>query len=325
MANTTEESKVKRPSFSPPKGEAIPEVEVLTNKGEDEVVKNHTEPEPTPPSKKLEAPTPPAKFITKGGPDKEASFDKVLGPEDLPIAKPDSPDDQKPVSSKSDPDTEKKSDTIEEIDLDEVDMSPNTNPGTNDSNGPSLAGRIVKLGFILLLIAFGASGWYLYLTSSPEGGLTLPGQTQPTPSPEPTEAPPTPTPVDRSAITIEVLNGAGISGAAGTTADTLAAMGYTIADTGNAANSNYTETEIYLSSDFPEEMQAFFLDELEDEFGPATLTGDLEGEDLEYNTRIVLGRNWFETEGEVEGTTDETEAEEPEPSPTEALDEEPTE
>ena len=65
------------------------------------------------------------------------------------------------------------------------------------------------------------------------------------PSPEPSVTPePTPAGLLRSEITIEVMNGSGVSGAAGKLATTLEELGYTIGEVGNAEET--TGYELYV-------------------------------------------------------------------------------
>lgn len=93
-------------------------------------------------------------------------------------------------------------------------------------------------------------------TPTPEAALTpVPTskpKTSPTPSPSPKPSPsPTPTRVattaaelKRQAISVQVLNGGGVVGAAKKAADFLAGLFYTIAATGNAENYDFEKTEI---------------------------------------------------------------------------------
>jgi hypothetical protein len=140
----------------------------------------------------------------------------------------------------------------------------------------------------------------MYLTTSnPDmlgSGFSL-GSSNPTPTPTATPVPPTPTPVDRSPISIQILNGSGVSGAAAKTAETLEGLGYTIADTGNADNANYETTEIYTTPDFPDELTATFLTDLKDEYGSASISGQIDTLPDDANARIVLGTDWT-TKGE---------------------------
>ncbi|SDF42777.1 transcriptional attenuator, LytR family [Blastococcus aurantiacus] len=62
-----------------------------------------------------------------------------------------------------------------------------------------------------------------------------------TPSTPTSEAPPTAAP---SEVTVEVLNGSGTPGLAGTAAEALTAAGYVVASTGNADSMDHTRTQI---------------------------------------------------------------------------------
>lgn len=79
-------------------------------------------------------------------------------------------------------------------------------------------------------------------TPFPTSGLT------PTPSPKPKATPtpttkPTPT-VKPKGVSIRILNGSGVVGAAGKAADFLKSLGYEIVGMGNAENYNFEKTEI---------------------------------------------------------------------------------
>ena len=63
----------------------------------------------------------------------------------------------------------------------------------------------------------------------------------------PTDAPTSTTPaepVDPSEVSVAVFNGSGVAGVAGTAADDLTGVGFTVASTGNADSTAYTATEI---------------------------------------------------------------------------------
>lgn len=79
-------------------------------------------------------------------------------------------------------------------------------------------------------------------TPSPSGGPTPTSNPKASPTPKVTTTP-TPT-VKPKGISVRVLNGSGIVGAAAKVADFLKSLGYEIAGTGNASNYNYEKTEI---------------------------------------------------------------------------------
>jgi hypothetical protein len=73
-----------------------------------------------------------------------------------------------------------------------------------------------------------------------------------TPTPVPTPVPtstPTPKPVDKSTISILVLNGTGKSGGAAFLKSQLEGLGYTDIEVGNAEKQDYEETEIAFSKE----------------------------------------------------------------------------
>lgn len=117
----------------------------------------------------------------------------------------------------------------------------------------SKKGLIIILIVLLLLLAGGVGG-YIYLTSGMKVPLsavistflpTKTSQTSPNAHPTPTAiVTPTPVPVDKAGFTMKVLNGSGIPGAAAKLQATLTADGYSISSTGNADNSEYTQTQI---------------------------------------------------------------------------------
>ncbi len=133
-----------------------------------------------------------------------------------------------------------------------------------DDNYPSLGGdtyivekevRSGMLGyfFLIAIVAFligigsmAAANFYL-LNSKPSFNLPFlnTATATPTPAQEPTRAPtPTPAAVDKSEVSINILNGSGITGAAAKLESSLDSDGYNVITRGNADNSDYTDTII---------------------------------------------------------------------------------
>jgi LytR cell envelope-related transcriptional attenuator len=109
---------------------------------------------------------------------------------------------------------------------------------------------VAFLAFILGLGAMAAVS-YFGLISLPLPKLSLTSNVgsllgaKPTPTAQPTQiAAPTEVPVNLAQYTIAVLNGSGITGQAGKIKDSLTSGGFTVNSTGNAANANFTKTEI---------------------------------------------------------------------------------
>ena len=126
------------------------------------------------------------------------------------------------------------------------------------SNNESKKGRRKK--FLVLLSILGLAIFGIVLIASGLGGsteeiiITSPTPTiagvavntstpDPTPSPEPEEK------VDRTEVSISILNGTGISGEAGLLLSDLEDLGYENIDTGNATSLDNEDTSVTFSSD----------------------------------------------------------------------------
>jgi len=105
---------------------------------------------------------------------------------------------------------------------------------------------------LIILLAIGAGAWYLFGRSNQEIATD-----NVTPTSEETQmteeiATPTEEVVDRASVKIQILNGTGISGAAGDLEDNLKKLGYSDFKTGNADNFDHEATEILFGSTVPE-------------------------------------------------------------------------
>jgi|GEM_PF-1237924 len=132
--------------------------------------------------------------------------------------------------------------------------------------------RFVKIGaLVLILVILFFGGKKILGSKSSQTPVTLspsPSPTEfqlPTDTPAPSDSPtpavtstPTPKPtgnpvdratgLDRSSVSVEVLNGSGIAGVAGKMSDTLKSFGYKVSSTGNADNFDFANTEIHVKS-----------------------------------------------------------------------------
>lgn len=165
-------------------------------------------------------------------------------------------------------------------------------PSANQASKKEARGcNPLLVGISAFSLIIGIAGWVLYFSTTSQinifGGSNAP---EPTTLPAALAISPTPTTTSKAAIPLEVLNGSGVSGLAGKTADTLEGMGYTILKTGNADNSNYKTTEIYTNPEFTDTKA--FLEDLEEEFGSATVSGSLK--DSTASARIIVGKDWAE-------------------------------
>jgi len=109
------------------------------------------------------------------------------------------------------------------------------------------------------------------------------------PSLTPPPTSPTPTVVPNSAVKIQVLNGSGQAGQAGIVADLLTKNNFTVADTGNAANFNYDQTQIQVKSSVSLTIVAQITQSLQPDFDPQILTEKLP-DSSEYDIIITTGK-----------------------------------
>lgn len=100
---------------------------------------------------------------------------------------------------------------------------------STDETGESYAGEVVTQDYAV--------------SSTPASTISSTSEAATTPAPSaPTQTAAT---IDKTAVTIKVLNGNGVKGDAQKVTDLLTAVGFKIASTGNAKNFSYTETVIY--------------------------------------------------------------------------------
>lgn len=163
--------------------------------------------------------------------------------------------------------------------------------------------KFVLLLFILFIIGGIAAGaWYLLQTPDLQDQLDEIGPSQQT-SPQPTQEPsPTEEPVELSELTVEVLNGTGISGEAGYLQERLEDMGFEDIEVGNAEDQDYEETIVYFSDEIPASVRQQLIEELEEIYIDVVLRSE---DDMDVDIRVVTGprRNApTATEAPEEGT-----------------------
>ena len=143
---------------------------------------------------------------------------------------------------------------------------------------------------IILIVAALVVGGIIMVVSGKAGSLS---SFIASPSPTPTSTPiPTPTPdvsqLDRSTLSIQVLNGSGIAGAAGKMKEALEEKGYTVGDTGNAENYDYTSLEITVKKD-KEAYLTLLESDLKEAYSLGTTAATL-ADDVPYDVRIIVGK-----------------------------------
>jgi hypothetical protein len=127
-------------------------------------------------------------------------------------------------------------------------------------NSPKSPGKSLYIVLFLLLVVIIGIGAAQYLSSRSDNSndnaptaieFDEPSDTAPTPTPnlEPTStATPSASDLERGDLSVVILNGSGVSGAARKLSDTLTELGYEVESTGNADSSDYESTEIEVSS-----------------------------------------------------------------------------
>lgn len=140
------------------------------------------------------------------------------------------------------------------------------------------------VGVCLLVAAIGVG-----IISVSKGSFPI-SFARPTPTPSPIPTPVvTPTPaVDKKELEIEILNGSGVAGVAGTLKTLLEEKGYTVAGTGNAKNYDYEKTEIQVTAD-KEAFLSVLQADLAGSYVIGTATADLKAS-LPYNAVIIIGK-----------------------------------
>jgi hypothetical protein len=144
--------------------------------------------------------------------------------------------------------------------------------------------KLFTAGLIVVLFVFGITGWVFYLTNRYVEKTT---QEEITLEEEITEEPtaiPTLTQLQREEITLEILNGSGVAGAAGDAAEVFEILGYEVVEIGNA--DNIEGNELYVNPDF-EDLIDILLEDVEEELDISSISGELDGSDA--SARIILG------------------------------------
>jgi len=149
---------------------------------------------------------------------------------------------------------------------------------------------------VFLLVAIISALFYFFATGTlkfepkEEEVVTSPTET-PTPSPTPVE-------FDRADITVEVLNGSGVGGAAGAMESFLEELGYENIEVGNADNSDYENITIQVKKEF-EDIASLIVEDLETDYVVNSDYETLDG-DSEYEVVIIVGVEASEDDTQVE-------------------------
>lgn len=143
---------------------------------------------------------------------------------------------------------------------------------------------LMIVGGVILLIGLVVGGILVSrsATSEPEEIVITPIATA---TPEPT-----PEPVEMSSVSVQILNGSGVTGRAGEIADLMMEIGVEEdkIETGNADNYDYLEVEVAVREDLDESVYSQIEEALSDEYSVAEVDGL--SEESEYDVVIVVGQ-----------------------------------
>lgn len=149
------------------------------------------------------------------------------------------------------------------------------------SGKKSIWWAIIVVGVAVLV------GGGLIFLSGRSGGLSG-FVAQPTPTPTVTPIPTLAPALSRADLTIQVLNGSGVVGAAGKMRELLEEKGYSVANVGNTDEYTYEETQILVKQDL-EAYLTMFKEDLGEEYSIGSTSASLE-EDSPYDAQIIVGK-----------------------------------
>ncbi len=153
-----------------------------------------------------------------------------------------------------------------------------------DKKGSKVSKIIIIICLCIIFTILGFTGGYFYgkgylgVNQAPEAVETVPTFT-PTPTVEE---------VDLSAYSIEILNGSGVAGVAGSEQGALEADGFNVENTGNAATQDFTETAIAVKSSVSEAFMEKLKTSLSERYVVDSTVGELE-DDNEYDVVVTIG------------------------------------
>lgn len=157
------------------------------------------------------------------------------------------------------------------------------------SNGEGSKKRNILLFIVVfLLVALVSAIFYFFFT----GSLKFEPSQQPVvETVSPTQAPTaTPTPVEfnRSELSVNVLNGSGVGGAAGKMQTLLEDLGYEDIEVGNAETSDYINVTLQLKQDY-EQFGELISEDLKDDY---VVNDNIEAldSDSEFDVVIIIGQ-----------------------------------
>lgn len=160
-------------------------------------------------------------------------------------------------------------------------LTPEISMHSNHKTHPLL---LWAIGTVVVCLVVGGA---LLFMSGKSGSLPVVATTTPTPTPEAT---PTPTSgeVLRGSLSIQVLNGGGVAGAASKMKKILEDKGYSVVETGNAESYTYDNTEIIVKSS-KKAYLSVLEEDLKDIYSLGSSAATLE-DSASYDARVIVGK-----------------------------------
>ncbi len=159
-----------------------------------------------------------------------------------------------------------------------------------ENTGKKSKAPVVIITTILVIIAI-VAGLYFLGQSRENGEVSLIplNEQAPTSAPvvDPTATPTEAPDLDRSELTVDVLNGSGTAGAAGDMADIIEDLGYTLGTTGNADNFDYEGITVNVSEESKDYLELLLADLKEKVSG--TVTGSVSAS-LTTGAEVIVGQ-----------------------------------
>jgi len=146
--------------------------------------------------------------------------------------------------------------------------------------------KLFVIGLIVVLLIFGASGWIFYLASRFSKEMAKDANTQEKEVTVVETPEPTPKELERSEITLEILNGSGVSGAASTASSTFTSLGYEVIKVGNA---DLSDSSQLLTNPGLDGEISILLKDVEKELNISSISGSFD--DSSASARIILGKD----------------------------------